>query len=39
MGFFLCDVLSEESNKDIQVFFSFFFFLSWKETLIVFQFL
>lgn len=25
MGFFLCDVLSEESNKDIQVFFFFFF--------------
>lgn len=38
MGFFRCDVLSEDSNKDIQVFF-LFFFLSWKETLIVFQFL
>lgn len=26
MGFFRCDVLSEDSNKDIQVFFLFFFF-------------
>lgn len=30
MGFFLCDVLSEESNKDIQEFFSFFIFFFFK---------